>query len=65
MRRPEGDQGVDPAVAALPLHVVSGDEPAEAVPDHVHAVVPGLRADPLDVRAEVRGPRATSRSNGL
>ena len=46
-----------PPVAALSLHVVPGDQAAEAVPHHVHAVVAGLLADALDVRAEIGGPR--------
>ena len=53
VRRPEGDQGGHAAVAALALHVVAGDQPAEAVADDVHPVVAGLLADALDVRAEV------------
>ena len=53
VRRPERHERLHPPVAALPLHVVAGDQPAEAVPDDVHPVVAGLLADPLDVRAEV------------
>ena len=55
VRRPEGHEGLDPVVATLALDVVAGDQPAEAVADDVHAVVPGLLADALDVRAEVGG----------
>ena len=46
---------VDPPVAAQPLHVVAGDQAAEAVPDDVHPLVAGLLADALDVLTEVGG----------
>ena len=50
---PRVTRRLHPPVAALALHVVAGDQPAEAVPDDVHPVVAGLLADALDVRAEV------------
>ena len=56
MRCPEGHERLDAPVPALALHVVAGDQPAEAVADDVHAVVPRLLADLLDPRPEVRGP---------
>ncbi len=55
VRRAERDQGAHPAVPAQPLHVVPGDQPAEAVPDDVHPVVPGARADGLHLAAEQGG----------
>ena len=53
MGRTEGHQGLDPAVAALTLDVVPRDQATEAVADHGDPVVAGLRADVLDVLAEI------------
>ena len=55
VRRPQGHESLHAAVAALLLHVVPGDQPTEAVPDHVDAVVARLLAEPLDVPTEVLG----------
>src|SRR6478609_1342285 len=51
----QGDQRVDPLVPAQPGHVVAGDEPAHAVPDHVDPLVAGLGHDGLDLLGQLRG----------
>ena len=53
VRRAERHQRLHPPVTALALQVVPGDQSAEAVPDDVHPLVPGLLAHPLDVGAQV------------
>jgi len=56
VRRPERHQGLDVLVTALALHVVAGEQAAEAVPHDVHPLVPGLLADAIQVHPEVGRP---------
>jgi hypothetical protein len=56
VRGAQRDQRADPLVAVHALHVVAGDQAAEAVPHDVYSLVARLLADALDVLTEVGGP---------
>ena len=55
VRGPQRDQHAHPPVAAEPLHVVPRDQPAEAVPDDVHALPAGPGAQALDLAGQPAG----------
>ena len=55
VRRAERHERVDAGVPAHPLHEVARDQPAHRVPDHVHALVPGLDAHRLDEGLQATG----------
>ena len=58
VRRAEGDAGVHPTMAFHPLDVVAGDQTAEAVPDDVDPLVPGVGAQLLDRLLQIPGGAA-------